>query len=72
MSRAPGSYAGLTVRQDRNRPLTAETVANMDALAEHVADGGSVRGWSKANGFSQSRADQLWQHIKRGLGAQAA
>lgn len=50
---------------------TLETRRQMAALAEWVAEGGSITAWSRHIGISQSRADQIWRRIVRSLGAQA-
>lgn len=51
--------------------IRPETRAKMDSLAEHVADGGSMSTWAKANALTQQRAGQLWAKIRAGLGWQA-
>lgn len=53
--------------------VTQETLAQMDRLADQMADGcPSISEAARRIGLSQSRADQLWQRIRKGLGAQAA
>jgi hypothetical protein len=54
-------------------PLPVKTTAeNMDALADLLADGvKSVSEAARRLGMTQSRADQLWQRIRRALGPQA-
>lgn len=55
------------------RPTPPHVVrAQMAHLAEHVAEGGSVTGWSRTVGMSQTQADRLWQRIRRSLGRQAS
>jgi hypothetical protein len=48
------------------------TVEQMNALADLMADGvATIVGAARLLGVSQSRADQLWQLIRRELGPQA-
>lgn len=47
------------------------TEQRMHALAEHMAEGGSVAAWARLAGLSQSMGNKLWQRIKRQLGEQA-
>lgn len=63
-----GVYRGAARRGPTRSPTT---VAQIAALTEHVADGGSINGWATANGINQSWASQLWDKVKRDLGAQA-
>lgn len=52
--------------------ISAETAANMDRLADAMADGcPSISQAARDLGLTQSRADQLWQRIRKGLGEQA-
>lgn len=64
-----GVYRGAVRMGPRRSP---KTVAQIVSLTEHVAEGGSVNGWAVANDLNQSWASQLWDKIKRDLGAQAA
>jgi hypothetical protein len=53
----------------RNRP---ETTAQMDTLAEHMAEGcPSIIEASRRMGIAQQRANVLWGRIRAELGAQA-
>lgn len=51
--------------------VSHKTRLTMDALAELVANGSTISGAGLTLGLTQSYADQLWQRIKRELGAQA-
>ena len=44
---------------------------DMDALAEHVANGGSLVGWARANGRHPTQVGRLWKRICNALGRQA-
>ena len=63
-----GVYRGAVRRGPKRSP---KTVAQIASLTEHVAEGGSINGWATANSLNQSWASQLWDKIKRDLGAQA-
>lgn len=63
-----GVYRGAARRGPKRN---ATTVAQIAALTEHVAEGGSINSWATANGVLQSWASQLWDKVKRDLGAQA-
>jgi hypothetical protein len=52
--------------------VSQKTLGLMDQLAELVAEGSSVVGAGRELGLTQSRADQLWQRIKKPMGMQAA
>lgn len=45
--------------------------AQMDACADAVANGSSIKGWGATLGLSQTQADRIWVRIRKGLGAQA-
>ena len=47
------------------------TTAQINSLAEHVANGGVINDWRRANGLKNSWSAQLWAKICRDLGAQA-
>jgi len=63
-----GVYRGAARRGPKRSP---KTIAHIVALTEHVAEGGSINSWATANSINQSWASQLWDKIKRDLGAQA-
>lgn len=50
---------------------SAKTTQQIDALAEHVAEGGTVTAWGRENNVECSWTHQLWRKICRDLGAQA-
>lgn len=55
-----------------SRVVAPKTVEQMDDMAERMANGcRSVSAVARDMGLTQSRADQLWQRIRRGLGEQA-
>lgn len=64
-----GVYRGAPSMGPKRSP---KTVAQIDSLAEHVANGGEISDWRRANGLTNSWAAQLWSKIRRDLGAQAA
>lgn len=64
-----GVYRGAPRRGPKRSPKTDIQIA---ALTEHVAEGGSINSWAAANDLRQSWASQLWDKVKRDLGAQAA
>lgn len=64
------SNQGLAFRT-RRRATELAVRRQKASLAEHVANGGSVRAWSEANGLSQSRGSQLWRQIVADMGSQA-
>lgn len=45
--------------------------ARMDALAEHVAEGGSIAGFARESGMSERGAQMAWAKVVAGMGAQA-
>ena len=52
--------------------VSSKTIALMDDLAERMANGcASISQVARDMGITQSHADQLWQRIRRALGAQA-
>lgn len=63
-----GVYRGAARRGPQRNPKTNEQI---DALAQHVADGGTVSAWARESGIPSSWAHQLWGKICRDLGAQA-
>lgn len=52
----------------RNR---ARTAANMDRMADLVADGWTISAAGRHIGFGEGRSLQVWKQIKTGLGPQA-
>lgn len=55
------------------RVLSALTLVRMDLLADEMANGcPSIVEAARRLGLTQSRADQLWQRIRRELVVQAA
>ncbi|PXA97482.1 hypothetical protein DMC47_13535 [Nostoc sp. 3335mG] len=56
----------------RSAAARAKVEAQKAALAAHVAEGGSITGWGKANGIDDGWVWQLWGKIRRDLGWQAA
>ena len=65
----------LPAQRPRRGPVAnvqRTTVEQMNALADLMADGvATIVGAARLLGVSQSRADQLWQRIRRELGPQA-
>lgn len=60
------------VERRPGRILSALTMVRMDLLAEEMANGcPTIVEAARRLGLTQSRADQLWQRIRRDLGAQA-
>lgn len=53
--------------------VSQATVAQMDRLADQMADGcPSISEAARRLGLTQSRTDQLWQRVRKGLGPQAS
>lgn len=63
-----GVYRGAPRLGPARSPKTDMQIA---ALAEHVANGGELAEWGRANGVPSSWSHQLWAKICRDLGAQA-
>ena len=63
-----GVYRGAPRRGPQR---SAETRAQIASLAEHVAEGGDPVVWGRENGVDSPWRAQLWNKIKRDLGAQA-
>lgn len=55
----------------RSAEARAMTEAQKSALAEHVAEGGSITGFARDSGIDESWVWQLWGKIRRDLGVQA-
>jgi hypothetical protein len=66
-----GGSASDKPRQ-RVRVLDALMLVRMDQIADAMANGcPSISEAARRLGLTQSRTDQLWQRIRRDLGAQA-
>lgn len=64
--------AGVYRGAPRSGPRrSSETEAHIASLAEHVANGGDPIIWGRENGVDSAWRAQLWNKIKRDLGAQA-
>lgn len=65
---APRPRAGIATKGSAAR---ARTRAQVDSLAEHVAEGGSITGWARDHGYADSRGFQVWSIIRTEMGVQA-
>lgn len=54
-----------------NSPRARESAAKRDALAEHMAEGGSLGGYARLTGKSRRGVEMLWRSIREALGEQA-
>lgn len=52
-------------------PRMIAAAKQRDALAEHVANEGSLAGFAREHGLSERYAQKVWRGIREALGAQA-
>jgi len=71
LARANGFNARSSYHSVRLSPQRLTAAERKDALAEHMAEGGTLKQFADASGLSFRGTQYIWEKIRAGLGAQA-
>jgi transposase InsO family protein len=71
LARANGFNAPRAYHIVKVSPQRQTAAERRDALAEHMAEGGTLKSFSDSSGLRYRSVQYMWETIRAGLGAQA-